>query len=109
MTSDPQQLQRLLDIVSEFAEWSGMELAHDKTEITACVSTGAQLGTRSIKYRGHPLPSLHPNSPFKYLGVRLTLTLDWKHEKSQKPDVSASEMKRARRVEASLLSAPERE
>eukprot|EP00961_Rhodomonas_salina_P028581 385555-Rhodomonas_salina.1 len=86
-TDDPSHMQTLLNIVSDFSTWSGMEVAHDKTEITAYdFKRKTPLETATIHYRGKPFPFLHPDQPFKYLGINLTLTLDWRFEKQAVKD-----------------------
>jgi hypothetical protein len=32
-----------------------------------------------IFVQGAPVKFIQPDTPFKYLGIQLTLTLDWKH------------------------------
>eukprot|EP00961_Rhodomonas_salina_P275261 3718509-Rhodomonas_salina.1 len=93
LSDNPHDMQTLLNIVSDFAEWSRMEVAPEKTEISAYdFGARAPIPTAAIKYRGKPLTPLHPASPFKYLGIRLTLTLDWKFEKQAVRDKIAKAM-----------------
>eukprot|EP00961_Rhodomonas_salina_P239824 3239842-Rhodomonas_salina.1 len=93
VSDNPQDMQTLLNIVSYFAEWSRMEVAPEKAEISAYdFAARASIPTAAIKYRGKSLTPLHPASPFKYLGILLTLTLDWKFKKQAVRDKIAKAM-----------------
>ena len=97
LSDKPNHCQRLIDEVERFAKWSNMEVAIKKTQICAFdFSLKQEIITDSMRYTGKvsedlyqpmhfndsSLPRLSPPLPYKYLGVRITLTLDWKFEKA---------------------------
>ena len=67
-------LQRLLEVVSKFCEWSGMRIKLDKSVITAFdYQARCELETKEILYNGKPLVRLAADESFPYLGVRASL------------------------------------
>ena len=91
LTCNVDQMQRQLDKVQLFAEWSGMQLAPSKCE-TSAVLWGTYASSRSaavnweiiepmlqrLRVCGAPLKYIAPDQPFRYLGPLFTLTMDWK-------------------------------
>eukprot|EP00961_Rhodomonas_salina_P044854 602248-Rhodomonas_salina.1 len=71
-------MQTLVDRVAAFSTWTGIHVHVQKSEITA-YDFGARvpLETDGIRYLGASFAKLAPDKPFKFLGVRLTLTGDW--------------------------------
>ena len=66
-------LQRLLELVSKFCEWSGMQIKPDKSVITAFdYRARRELDTMEIHYNWKPVSSA-ANESFPYLGVRASL------------------------------------
>ena len=69
-----------------------MEVALEKTQVSAFdFATNTTLTTDSLRFIGkdgipRPLPPLSPHLPYKYLGIRLTLSLNWKYEKASVRD-----------------------
>ena len=75
-------MQVLVACIVLWEPWSGVTVNLDKTRITAIdFASGRVLATDSILYKGSPFMVILPSEPFKYLGVRTTLTLDPKFEK----------------------------
>ena len=85
------QMQRQLDKVQAFTDWSGMQLAPSKCE-TSAVLWGTHASNRSsatcwstiqpmlqqLRVCGVPIKCIPPDQPFRYLGPLFTLTMDWK-------------------------------
>eukprot|EP00961_Rhodomonas_salina_P274835 3712870-Rhodomonas_salina.1 len=75
-------MQTMVDRIAEFSKWKGIHVHIKKSEITAYdYGTDTVLETDGIQYMGHPFAGLAPDQQFKFLGVRLTLTGEWQHEK----------------------------
>eukprot|EP00961_Rhodomonas_salina_P169055 2277908-Rhodomonas_salina.1 len=77
-------MQTLVDRVAAFSTWTGIHVqVHvQKPEITAFdFGVRVPLETDGIRYLGASFAKLAPDKPFKFLGVRLTLTGDWRYEK----------------------------
>eukprot|EP00961_Rhodomonas_salina_P176162 2374636-Rhodomonas_salina.1 len=75
-------MQTMVDRIAEFSKWTGIHVHIKKSEITAYdYGTNTALETGGIRYMGHPFAGLAPDQPFKFLGVCLTLTGEWQHEK----------------------------
>lgn len=69
--------------VRRFCDWSGMEVNTDKSIVTAIdYSTGKDLPTNMIHYGEKRLQSVKANEATKYLGVHVSLTLQWVTEKA---------------------------
>jgi hypothetical protein len=86
-----QQAQKL----TLFADWSHMKVNTTKTIVSGILHHNATSGfvghlhtvdhqliagrlRNAIYVQGAPVKYLPPDEPFKYLGVKITLTLDWK-------------------------------
>jgi len=75
-------MQVLVTYIERWELWSGVTVNLDKTRITAIdFANGQILATDSILYRGSPFIVTPPTDPVKYLGVRTTMTMDFKYEK----------------------------
>ena len=67
-------MNRCLDTLSRFCEWSGTRPHYKKSEITAYdFARNQSICTESIKMNGHSLTYLPPDKPFRYLGLRHTI------------------------------------
>ena len=83
LTDDPRKCQRLLNEVARFATWSNMEVAIEKTQVCAYdFQRDEEIVTHSLRYLTKPVPILSSSEPYKYLGVRITIKLDWRFEKA---------------------------
>ena len=62
-----------------------MDLGIPKCAITGCPNKSntkpsifkAQITAHNIAYKNHPLPILHQNEPYVYLGIQLVPSLKW--------------------------------
>lgn len=60
-----------------------MKVAIEKTQVCAYdFSNKEEIIMHSLRYLAKPVPILSSDQPYKYLGVRITIKLDWKHEKA---------------------------
>jgi hypothetical protein len=83
--------------LGRYADWAHMKVNTDKTVVTGILHSNVHTGLvghrravdRSmiaarlkgrIFVQGAPVKFIQPDAPFKYLGVFLTLTLDWRHQ-----------------------------
>ena len=70
-------MTRLLQVVDDFCEWSGMRIKLKKLLITVYdFGAGQELPTEDIKYQAKPLTRLPPmpaDKSFPYLGIRASL------------------------------------
>ena len=72
----------LVPTVDRYLKWAGMEINLQKCAISAVdMKTGQRVATDSITLRGEPFPVIPPDQPHKHLGLRLSLTGDFSHEK----------------------------
>jgi len=79
-------MQRLLQVVSDFCNWSGMRLQLKKSVITAFdFGRRCSLPTEGIHYNGSALVNLPPEKSFRYLGVRMALTKNRKKKGTTGP------------------------
>ena len=70
----PEGMTRLLQVVNDFCEWSGMRIKLKKSFITAYdFGAGQELPTEDIKYQGKALTRLPADESFPYLGIRASL------------------------------------
>ena len=79
ITNEPSNMDYLLNkVLVPFCEFTSAAINIEKTEISGIdYATGASLPTDTIRYNGHPIPHLPANKPFKYLGVGLSLDLNF--------------------------------
>ena len=81
-TEGVRQMEKLLQRVHEFCEWAGVRINLNKSEITGydfrrnspIFVGGLKIGTGNPKY-------ISPHTPFRYLGIRLTVTGDLRAER----------------------------
>ena len=74
VTCSAADMSRLLRVVSNFCEWSGMRVKLQKSVITAFdFGARCELPTDTILYQGQPLVRLAADQSFPYLGVRASL------------------------------------
>jgi Reverse transcriptase (RNA-dependent DNA polymerase) len=95
MTTSNMHMQA--DKLSRYADWAHMKVNTDKTVVTGILHSNVHTGLvghrRAVDHvmiaarlrgkiyvQGTPVKFIQPDAPFKYLGVLLTLTLDWKHQ-----------------------------
>ena len=83
--------------LSRYANWAHMKVNTTKTVVTGILHSNAHTGMLGHRHtvdhammaarlqdkiyvQGKPVQFIQPDQPFKYLGVLLTLTLDWRHQ-----------------------------
>ena len=79
-------IQPQLNKLDKYCEWTGMDLGITKCAITGCPNKSkmnqetfkAQIQATNITYRNQPIPILHQNKPYVYLGIQLIPLLKWK-------------------------------
>ena len=86
ITNKLTSLQSQLNKLDKYCEWAGMDLGITKCAITRCPNKSkmnqktfkAQIQATNITYRNQPIPVLHQNEPYVYLGIQLIPSLKWK-------------------------------
>ena len=86
ITNKLTSLQSQLNKLDKYCEWAGMDLDITKCAITGCPNKSkmnqetfkAQIQATNITYRNQPIPVLHQNEPYVYLGIQLIPSLKWK-------------------------------
>ena len=74
-TATPAGLQKILDVIARFWQWSGMRVKLAKSLITAFdYSRRSDMPTNDIRYNGEALACLPAHESFRYLGVRAALS-----------------------------------
>ena len=94
ITSNIKNLQPQINKVDKFCQWAGMELGIPKCAITGCSNKGlmpattfkAYIQSQNITYRNQPIPVLHQNEPYIYLGIQLIPSLKWKTQQTTTMD-----------------------
>ena len=75
-------MQVLVTALERFCDWSGLQVNIEKSEISAIDhSTGERMATDGIRFKGQSFTALAPDDPYKYLGIRVTMTGDSRFEK----------------------------
>jgi hypothetical protein len=90
ITNDIKHLQPQINKIDKFCQWAGMELDIPKCAITGCPNNKsmpaetfkAYIQSHNIKYRNQPIPVLHQNEPYVYLGIQLIPSLKWKTQQA---------------------------
>jgi len=93
MTNSTHDLQIQCDKISLYSAWAGLHANHKKCAVTGilhhrawadrglngptCARTLKSALAEKIKISGQAVPYLPPTDPYKYLGVHVTLTLNW--------------------------------
>jgi hypothetical protein len=78
-------LQVQLHKLEFFCDWSGMDLGISKCALTGSpnhskmnpITFKAFLQIKNISFHNHPIPVLHQNEPYLYLGIQLVPSLNW--------------------------------
>jgi hypothetical protein len=79
-------IQTQLYKLDKFCRWSGMDLGISKCAITGWPNKSKMnppnfktfITTQNIHYRNQPIPILHQDEPYTYLGIQLVPSLKWK-------------------------------
>jgi ribonuclease HI len=94
LTGNLSDLMIQAEKISRFADWADLPVNTDKTIATAALhnNTRTRLHGSSpiaqvkeqleskVMMQGKPVTYLNPTAPFTYLGIKLTMTLDWRFE-----------------------------
>jgi hypothetical protein len=76
-------IQTQLHKLDKFCRWSGMDLGISKCAITGCPNKSKMnppnfktfITSQNIHYRNQPIPILHQDEPYTYLGIQLVPSL----------------------------------
>jgi hypothetical protein len=71
--------------IDKFCNWAGMNLGINKCAITCCpnhsslspITFKALIQSHNICFQNQPIPVLHQNESYKYLGIQLVPSLTW--------------------------------
>ena len=93
MTNNARDLHTQCDKISLYSQWAGLHVNNAKCAVTGilhhrawadrglngptCERTLKAALHAKVKISGRPVPYLPPTEPYKYLGVHVTLTLNW--------------------------------
>ncbi|KAJ9519805.1 hypothetical protein QJQ45_013498 [Haematococcus lacustris] len=108
------------DKLSAFSDWGHLIISHSKTLATAALHHSVETGMcsnaaeadkrarqqlQTISLQGKPVTYHRPTSPFTYLGVLITMTLDWKPQHTAMITQLRQKLERLRRSFASARQA----
>ena len=86
ISSNITHIQPQLDKIDKFCKWAGMGLGINKCALTGCPNKSKLapqkftifLQNQNINFHNQPIPILHQNEPYKYLGIHMVPSLTWK-------------------------------
>jgi exonuclease III/ribonuclease HI len=120
LTGTMTRLKQQADKITQFCDWAALTVSAGKTYATCAPYRNAQKqtdlqstarhilcetdGTCRIVIQGKPVQYLCPTQPFTYLGVHMTMTLDWKHQHTK---VLTGLRQRCEQLRASYATAPQ--
>ena len=86
ISNNLESLQTQLGKLDKYCAWAGMDLGVQKCAITGCPNKSktkpenfkTHIQNQNISYRNQPIPVLHQNEPYVYLGIQLVPSLKWK-------------------------------
>ncbi|KAJ9516866.1 hypothetical protein QJQ45_027280, partial [Haematococcus lacustris] len=108
------------DKLSAFSDWGHLIISHSKTLATAALHHSVETGMcsnaaeadkrarqqlQTVSLQGKPVTYHRPTSPFTYLGVLITMTLDWKPQHTAMITQLRHKLERLRRSFASARQA----
>ncbi|KAJ9532909.1 hypothetical protein QJQ45_011003 [Haematococcus lacustris] len=108
------------DKLSAFSDWDHLVISHSKTLATAALHHSVETGMcsnaaeadkrarqqlQTVSLQGKPVTYHRPTSPFTYLGVLITMTLDWKPQHTAMSTQLRQKLERLRRSFASARQA----
>ncbi|KAJ9513002.1 hypothetical protein QJQ45_029224, partial [Haematococcus lacustris] len=108
------------DKLSAFSDWGHLIISHSKTLATAALHHSIETGMcsnaaeadkwarqqlQTVSLQGKPVTYHRPTSPFTYLGVLITMTLDWKPQHTAMITQLRHKLERLRRSFASARQA----
>ena len=72
----------LLNVVQSFCAYTGMQVRHEKCEVTGFdFGTNKPMDVSGVRFEGKSLPSLAHKDSARYLGIHVSLSLNWATEK----------------------------
>ena len=86
ISSNIAHIQPQLEKINKFCQWASMELGINKCALTGCPNKSKLapqkfttfLQNQNINFQSQPIPILHQNEPYKYLGIYMVPSLTWK-------------------------------
>jgi exonuclease III/ribonuclease HI len=106
LTNTLEDLHIQCDKISAYAEWAGLRVNHTKCAATAiwhnksrsCPSLDGPTGnatlaamrrdlTNTVRIGNTSVPYYPPTKPYKYLGIQLTFSLDWKAQAARAMEI----------------------
>jgi len=82
LTTSKAEALKGLEAVEKFGQWSGMRMNVNKTRSSAKnFKTNRDIDLSSVTYELQPIVQIPSNKSFKYLGVHVAMTQDWKEER----------------------------
>ncbi|KAJ9518715.1 hypothetical protein QJQ45_018704 [Haematococcus lacustris] len=108
------------DKLTAFSDWGHLIISHSKTLATAALHHSVETGMcsnaaeadnrarqklQTVSLQGKPVTYHRPTSPFTYLGVLITMTLDWKPQHTAMITQLRQKLERLRRSFASARQA----
>ena len=86
ISSNIDHIQPHLQKINKFCKWAGMGLGINNCALTECPNKSklaphkftTLLQTQNINFHNQPIPILHQNEPYKYLGIYMVPSLTWK-------------------------------
>jgi hypothetical protein len=90
LTNKLESLQPQINKIDRFCQWAGMDLGIAKCAIIGCPNNQympprtfkGYIQTKNIKYKNQPIPVLHQDEPYTYLGIHLVPSLKWTIQKN---------------------------
>ena len=93
LTSDSNDMKRQMEKLTAYLEWSGLDVNASKCAATGVLWRDADSGLITtpldatllqrrldLRIGDKTIPFLHPDKPYTYLGVDLTMTMNWSHQ-----------------------------
>jgi hypothetical protein len=90
ITNNIKHIQPQINKIDKLCQWAGMELGIPKCAITGypnnkpmpATTFKTYIQSHNIKYKNQPIPVLHQNEPYVYLGIQLIPSLKWKAQQA---------------------------
>ena len=94
LTNNPRDMMVQAAKITAFTQWSHLQANAKKCAVTAILHADAKnklcksaadfqrisSKLKGITIDGDPIPVYRSDQPYKYLGIQITLTLNWKHQ-----------------------------
>ena len=103
-TNTVAQMEAQMDKLMAFEKWAQLEVNIPKCALTAALHHKGRNAkedkhtlnriAQRLSYRGGMMPVLGENEPYRYLGVMVTASLNWKHQRSEITSMVAESSRR---------------